>query len=139
MMSKSIDEQDILRDAGIHKAYYRGSWTYERSSDAPNGSVLFIIYYEICEDDIDFDIKHWHSVPHGRTVLNNLLSSMKLEEPLPLPKVKNGRYHFFNALNPAASYSSKEITAAASSSIMNWTLALWDEDRKAIYIIKYRM
>jgi hypothetical protein len=43
---------------------------------------------------------------------------------------------FFNALSPAVSYSSKEITAAASSPIMNWTLALWDEDGKAIYIIK---
>ena len=44
-----------------------------------------------------------------------------------------------NALKPSASYSPKEITAAASVSIMNWTLALWDEDGKTIYIIKYRV
>ena len=64
------------------------------------------------------------------------LSSMRLEELTLLPKVKNGRYHFFNARSPAVSYSSKEITAAASSPIMNWTLALWDEDEKSVYIIK---
>lgn len=138
MTSKPMDEQDILREVGIHRVYYRGLWTYERSSNAPNGKVSLIIYYEVCEDDIALDIKHWHSIPHGRTALNSLLSSMKLEEPLPLPEVQNWRYHFFNALNPSASFSSKEITAAASASIMNWSLALWDEDRRAIYIIKYR-
>lgn len=137
-MERKMDEQDILREVGIHRAYYRGSWTYECSSNAPNGKVLLIIYYEICEDDIGIDIKHWHSVPHEHTVLKTLLSSMKLEEPLPLPEVQNGRYNFFNALKSSALSSSKEITAAAASSIMNWALALWDEDRKDIYIIKYR-
>lgn len=137
-MERRMDEQDILWEVGIHRDAYRGSWTYERSSDAQNGKVSLIIYYEVCENDIALDIKHWHSIPHGRTVLNGLLSSMKLEEPLPLPEVQNGRYHFFNALKPFASSSPKEITAAASSSIMNWTLALWDEDGKTIYIIKYR-
>ena len=64
---------------------------------------------------------------------------MRLEELTLLPKVQNRRYHFFNALKPSASYLPKEITAAASVSVMNWTLALWDEDGKTIYIIKYRV
>ena len=134
-----MDEQDILWEVGIHRDAYRGSWTYERSNNAPNGKVSLIIYYEVCEDDIVIDIKHWHSIPHGCAVLNSLLSSMKLEEPLPLPEVQNGRYNFFIALKPSASYSLKEITAAVSASIMNWTLVLWDEDRKDIYIIKCRV
>ena len=77
-------------------------------------------------------------IPHSRSAINNLISSMKLEEELPLPPVKHGRYHFFNALKPAAMYSAKEVADAAAASTMRWTLALWDEDQQEICVIKYR-
>lgn len=137
-MERKMDEQDILREVGIHRNAYRGAWIYELSGAAPNGEVVLAIYYEVGEEDISADIKHWHDIPHSRSAINNLLSSMKLEEELPLPHVKHGRYHFFNALKPAAMYSVKEVADAAAAPTMRWTLALWDEDQQEICVIKYR-
>ena len=137
-MERKMDEQDILREVGIHRDAYRGSWVYELSGTAPNGEVVLAIYYEVSEEDISADIKHWRDIPHSRSAINDLLSSMKLEEELPLPHVKHGRYHFFNALKPAAMYSVKEVADAAAAPTMRWTLALWDEEQQEICVIKYR-
>lgn len=137
-MERKMDEQDILREVGIHRDAYRGSWIYEISGTAPNGEVVLAIYYEVSEEDISADIKHWRDIPRNRSAINNLLSSMKLEEELPLPHVKHGRYRFFNALKPAAMYSAKEVADAAATPTMRWTLALWDEDQLEICVIKYR-
>lgn len=137
-MERKMDEQDILREVGIHRDAYRGSWIYEISGTAPNGEVVLAIYYEVSEEDISADIKHWRDIPRSRSAINNLLSSMKLEEELPLPHVKHGRYRFFNALKPAAMYSAKEVADAAATPTMRWTLALWDEDQLEICVIKYR-
>lgn len=123
-MERKMDEQDILREVGIHRDAYRGSGIYELSGTAPNGEVALAIYYEVSEEVISADIKHWRDIPHSRSVINNLLSSMKLEGELPLPHVKHGRYHFFNALKPAAMYSVKEIADTVAAPTMRWTLAL---------------
>lgn len=136
-MERKMDEQDILREVGIHRDAYRGSWVYELSGTAPNGEVVLAIYYEVNGEDINSDIKHWRDIPHSRSAINNLLSSMKLEEELPLPHVKHGRYHFFNALKPAAMYSAKEVADVAAAPTMRWTLALWDEDQREICVVKY--
>ena len=137
-MEKKMDEQDILREVGVHRDAYRGSWVYELSGTVPNSEVVLAIYYEVSEEDISADIKHWRDIPHSRAAINNLLSSMKLDKELPLPHVKHGRYHFFNALKPAAMYSAKEVADAAVAPTMRWTLALWDEDQLEICVIKYR-
>ena len=111
---------------------------YELSGTAPNGEVVLAIYYEVNGEDINSDIKHWRDIPHSRSAINHLLSSMKLEDELPLPHVKHGRYRFFKALKPAAMYSVKEVADAAAATTMRWTLALWDEDRQELCVIKYR-
>lgn len=138
MREKRTDEQDILQEVGIFRASYRGTWIYEVSGDAQEGQVVLAVYYDVSEDDISNDIKHWRDVPHSRAAINQLLSSMKLSEDLPLPYVKHGRYHFFNAMKPAASYSLKDVAAVASTSTMRWTLAFWDEDKQSISVVKYR-
>ena len=86
-MERKMDEQDILREVGIHRDAYRGSWVYGLSGTAPNGEVVLAIYYEVNGEDINSDIKHWRDIPHSRSAINHLLSSMKLEEELPLPYV----------------------------------------------------
>lgn len=135
-MERKMDEQDILREVGIHRDAYRGSWVYELSGTVSNGEVVLAIYYEVSEKDISADIKHWRDIPHSCSAINNLLASMKLEEELPLPHVKHGRYHFFNALKPAAMYSANEVADAAAAPTMRWTLALWDEDQQEICVVK---
>ena len=138
MVKKRTDEQSILREVGIYRAAYRGTWVYESFGDAPNGNVILVIYYEVTGEDISSDIKHWRDIPRSRAAINSLLSAMNLKENLPLPHVKHGRYYFLNALKPAAFSSAKEVEAAASASAMKWTLALWDEDKQTISVVKYR-
>ena len=138
MAKKITDEQDILHEVGIYRAAYRGTWVYESSGDAPNGNVILVIYYEVNEEDISSDIKHWRAIPHSRSAINILISTMNLKENLPLPHVKHGRYYFRNALKPVAFSSAKEVEAAASASAMKWTLALWDEDKQTISVVKYQ-
>lgn len=102
------------------------------------GSVLFISECFVRREAPGL----WQGVDElhkGEHICIEPTDCMRLEELTLLPEVQNGRYHFFNALKSSALSSSKEITAAASTSVMNWTLALCDEDRKAIYIIKYRV
>ena len=111
---KRTDEQSILREVGIYRAAYRGTWVYESFGDAPNGNVILVIYYEVTGEDISSDIKLWRDIPHSRAAINSLLSAMNL----PLPHVKHGRYYFLNALKPVAFSSAKEIEAAASASAM---------------------
>ena len=57
-MERKMDEQDILREVGIHRDAYRGSWVYELSGTVSNGEVVLAIYYEVSEKDISADIKH---------------------------------------------------------------------------------
>ena len=114
MVKKRTDEQSILREVGIYRTAYRGTWVYESFGDAPNGNVILVIYYEVIGEDISSDIKLWRDIPHSRAAIHSLLSAMNL----PLPHVKHGRYYFLNALKPVAFSSAKEIEAAASASAM---------------------
>lgn len=138
MIEKPRDEQSILREAGINRAAYHGSWIYESSDSTTKRNILLAFYYEINPDDISTDIKHWYNIQYSRVALRQLLSSMNLEGDIFFPSIQNGRFHFFNELKPAASYYSSEISDASSISRKSWKLSLWDEEKQAIYIVKFK-
>lgn len=138
MFERKPTEQDLLREVGIERISYRGTWVYEYSGNIPEASVILAVYYEVHGDDISTIIKHWGDFSRNRTAIDLLISSIKLDEDIHLPHINHGRYHFFNALKPEAPSSRQNMEDALSASRPKWTLALWDEDKQAVYLIKYR-
>ncbi len=138
MFEKNPSEQELLREVGIHRVTYQGTWLYESSGDPPKGTVTLAIYYEVYGDGLRSILNHWRDISCDRPAIELLLSSMKLKEELHLPYVRHGRYCFLNALNPNAFSTKQDLANALAASSVKWTLALWDEDKQAVYLIKYR-
>lgn len=138
MFEKKAIECELLREVGIARISYRGTWVYESSGSLPEGGVTVAIYYEVHGDDVGATIKHWGDISYSRTAIDLLISSIRREENLHLPYVHRGRYRFVNALKAETFSSQQDIAEALSASRPKWTLALWDEEKQAVYLIKYR-
>lgn len=138
MFEKKAIECELLREVGIARISYRGTWVYEYSGSIPEGSVILAVYYEVHGDGISTIIRHWGDISLNRTTIDLLISSIKLEEDIHLPNINHGRYLFFSSSKPELSSSRQDMEDALSASRPKWTLALWDEEKQAVYLIKYR-
>ena len=59
------------------------------------------------------------------------------ESDLDLPFGKNGKFSFQLGYTPVVSDMKKIVRKAAASSFPTWTLAVWDMDTAALYMVKY--
>ena len=134
-------KRDYLKQFKIGEAEYSESLIYESYGGLQNDGLMLAIYYDVDTTKIVHQLDSWKKISDFQaisSILKNVSSYFGLD--FEIPKIANGNFQLYDNSQHKELYSEAEInTLLLHSEDVNFSLAVWDAEKNAIYIIEYRI